>query len=102
MTNLNQLPLNLQLNICSKLMMTLHPSLNDKQEATVFHKLVAKCLFFTKRARPDIATAVAFLNTQVKASDEDDWKKLTCMIRYLHGSIELPLILRADSVPIPK
>ena len=56
----------------------------------------------TKRARPDIATAVEFLTTRVKASDEDDWKKLTCMIRYLHGSIELPLILRADSVPIPK
>jgi hypothetical protein len=40
---------------------------------------------------------------RVKASDEDDWKKLTRMIQYLCGSIELPLILCADSVlPIPK
>jgi hypothetical protein len=45
---------------------------------------------------------VAFLTTRVKSSDEDDWKKLTRMIRYLRGSIELPLILRADSVPAPK
>jgi hypothetical protein len=45
---------------------------------------------------------VAFITTRVKSSDEDDWKKLTRMIRYLRGSIELPLILRADSVPVPK
>jgi hypothetical protein len=73
-----------------------------QRQATVFHNFVAKCLFLTKRARPDIATAVAFLTTRVKASDEDDWKKLTRMIRYLRGSIELSLILRADSVPVPK
>jgi hypothetical protein len=76
-------------------------SLSERQ-ATVFHNFVAKCLFLTKRARPDIATAVAFLTTRVKASDEDDWKKLTRMIRYLRGTIELPLTLRADSVPVPK
>jgi hypothetical protein len=74
----------------------------SERQATVFHNFVAKCLFLTKRARPDIATAVAFLTTRVKASDEDDWKKLTRMIRYLRGSLELPLILRADSVPVPK
>mgnify|MGYP000055058244 CR=1 FL=1 len=74
----------------------------DEDQKTVFHNYVAKCLFLTKRARPDIATAVAFLTTRVKSSDEDDWKKLTRMIRYLRGSLDLPLILRADSVPVPK
>jgi hypothetical protein len=73
-----------------------------QRQATVFQNFVAKFLFLTKRARPDIATAMAFLTTRVKSSDEDDWKKLTRMIRYLRGSIELPLILRADSVPVPK
>jgi hypothetical protein len=48
----------------------------DEREATIFHNFVAKCLFLTKRARPDISTAVAFLTTRVKGSDEDDWKKL--------------------------
>jgi hypothetical protein len=46
---------------------------------------------------------VAFLTTPVKGPDEDDWKKLVRMIRYLlRGTILLPLILRADSVPVPK
>jgi hypothetical protein len=29
-------------------------------------------------------------------------KKLIRMIQYLRGTVELPLILRSDSVPIPK
>jgi hypothetical protein len=73
-----------------------------ERQATVYHNFVTKSFFLTKRARPDITTAVVFLTTRVKSSDEDDWKKLTRMIRYLRGSIELPLILCADSVPIPK
>jgi len=73
-----------------------------QEQATIFHNFVAKCLFLTKRARPDIATAVAFLTTRVKGPDGDDWKKLVRLIRYLRGSIDLPLILCADSVPIPK
>lgn len=31
--------------------------------ATIFHHFVAKCLFATKRARPDIAVAVTFLTS---------------------------------------
>ena len=73
-----------------------------QRQMTIYHNFVAKCLFLTKRARPDIATAVAFLTTRIKSSNEDDWKKLTRMIHYLRGSIELPVILRADSVPVPK
>ena len=69
---------------------------------TVFHHFVAKCLFATKRARPDISTAVAFLSTRVKGPDEDDWKKLTRLIRYLRGTLRLPLTLSADSASMPK
>jgi hypothetical protein len=50
-----------------------------EDQKTVFHNFVAKCLFLTNRARPDITTAVAFLTTRVKSSDEDNWKKLTRM-----------------------
>jgi hypothetical protein len=70
--------------------------------APVFHHFVAKCLFSTKRARPDISTAVAFLTTRVRSPDVDDWKKLVRLIRYLRGSPEMPLILRADSTPVMK
>ena len=70
--------------------------------AQTFHTFVAKSLFATKRARPDIATAVSFLTTRVIEPDEDDWKKLVRMIRYLNGSPDLPLTLKADSTNIVK
>ena len=70
--------------------------------ATVFHHFVAKCLFATKRARPDIATAVAFLTTRVKGPDVDDWKKLIRMNRYLRGTLLLPLTLTGESMSTPK
>jgi hypothetical protein len=63
---------------------------------------VAKCLFATKRSRPDIAVAVAFLTTRVKSPDEDDWKKLTRMIRYLRGTPKLALTLSSTSTATPK
>ena len=37
-------------------------SLTERQ-MTIYHNFVAKCLFLTKHARPDISTAVAFLST---------------------------------------
>lgn len=51
------------------------PKLND-EKGTIFHHIVAQLLFLSKRARPDILTAVAFLTTRVKSPDEDDYKKL--------------------------
>ena len=63
---------------------------------------VAKSLFATKRARPDIATAASFLTTRVTELDKDYWKKLVRMIRYLNGSPDLPLNLKADSTSIIK
>lgn len=77
------------------------PKLTEKQ-ATAFHHFVAKCLFATKRSRPDIAVAVAFLTTRVKSPDQDDWKKLVRMIRYLRGTTKLALTLSAKSAITPK
>ena len=42
----------------------------------IFYRLVAKLLFLSKRARPDIHPTIAFLATRVKNIDEEDWKKL--------------------------
>jgi hypothetical protein len=50
----------------------------------------------TKRARPDISLAVAFLTTRVKGPDIDDWRKLRHVIEYLRVTRDLPLILGAD------
>jgi hypothetical protein len=74
----------------------------SEEKATLFHHFTAKSIFAAKRARPNISTAGAFLTTRVKAPVEDNWKKLVRMIRYLRGTSELVLTLRADSTPILK
>ena len=55
----------------------------DQARAKVFHNLTAKMIYVTKRARPDISLAVAFLTTRVKGPDIDDWRKLRHVIEYL-------------------
>jgi hypothetical protein len=71
-------------------------------QAVVFHNLVAKTLYATKRARPDTCTAIAFLTTCVRNPDKDDWKKLVHLMQYLRGTRTLPLTLRADGSGILK
>lgn len=47
-----------------------------KEQAQAFHQTVAQLLFLTARPRRDIRTAVAFLTTQVKDPDMDNWGNL--------------------------
>lgn len=68
----------------------------------MFHHVVAKAVFLSKRARPDIQLAVGFLSTRVKSPDEHDWKKLRRMVQYLRGTTELALTLEADNSHIVK
>ena len=65
-----------------------------KKDADAFHCNVASLLFLSKRARPDIQTAVAFLCTRVKSTDVDDNIKHGKAMRYLPVTIFLPLIIR--------
>jgi hypothetical protein len=58
----------------SEHLFTMHKDIQvllEKQVA-IFHTFVAKNLFASKHAWPDISVAVAFLCTQVKNPDEDD------------------------------
>jgi Reverse transcriptase (RNA-dependent DNA polymerase)/Zinc knuckle len=64
----------------------------------LFHRLVAKLLYLSKRSRPDIQLAVAFLTTRVSCSTEEDWLKLHRVLLYLKGTLDLHLILGADSL----
>jgi hypothetical protein len=73
-----------------------------EEDATMFHHNVAKLLFVCKRARPDTQTAVAFLSTRVKGPDVDDYKKLTRVMRYIRGTINMPLTLEADNMSVIK
>ena len=51
-----------------------------KERSEMFHKIVAKGLFASKRARPDILQAITYLCTKVKAPNENDWLKLRRMM----------------------
>ena len=74
----------------------------SEKDAIIFHNLTARGLFLSKRARPDIQTAIAFLSTRVINPDEDDWKKLQRLILYLQGTKEMVLTLSADKAWIFK
>lgn len=78
-----------------------HQTALDKSEGEFFHHLTAKLLFLSKRARPDIQTAVAFLCTRVKAPDMDDLKKLRWVIQYLRKTHSLQLRLKSPNLSKP-
>jgi hypothetical protein len=68
----------------------------DNDDSEKYHHLTAKLLYLSKRARPDLQLAVAFLCKRVKQPDVDDWKKLGRCLRYLRGTKELILTLESD------
>ena len=68
----------------------------DELKAEAFHTFVAKALFLTMRARPDIRLAVACLCTRVKEATTCDWVKLTRMMDCLKRTQEECLTLRSD------
>jgi hypothetical protein len=74
----------------------------DEDDSTMFHHNVAKLLFLCKRARPDTQTSVAFLSTRVKGPDVDDYKKLSRVMKYLRGTLQMPLTLEASNMSIIK
>jgi hypothetical protein len=74
----------------------------EEERARAFHHAVAQLLFTSSRAHKDIQLAVSFRTTRVKHPYEDDWNKLKRLLEYIHGTIYMPLILRADSLSIIK
>jgi histone deacetylase 1/2 len=66
-----------------------------------FHSIIARLLYIAKRARPDILLPVQFLTTRVNNPTDDDHKKLTIVLKYLHGTLDLHLTLEArEGLPI--
>jgi hypothetical protein len=64
--------------------------------AADFHTVVAKTLYVTKRARPDVCLSVAFLTTRVRAPNIDHWEKLMHLVEYLRRDNSRPLLLGAN------
>ena len=73
------------------------PRLLDDKKKKIFVHLVMPGLYLSQHGCPDICTAISFLCGRLHNPDEDDYKKLTRMIRYLHGMKDLILTLRANN-----
>ena len=58
----------------------------SKSKAEIFHTMVAKALFLSKRAWPDIQPTVAYLCTRVKEPNQTDWAKLQRLMKCLNGT----------------
>ena len=71
------------------------PPLNERM-AEQFHTVTAQGLFVSKRARPDISPAIAFLTTRVRRPNRDDWAKLCRMMKFLKHTAKDKLTLKAD------
>ena len=71
--------------------------LNDEKRE-IFYSFVTKGMFVSKRARLDIAPTISVLATRVQKSNDDDWKKLISLMRYLDGTQELHLTLSANDL----
>ena len=64
----------------------------DEQNHSLFHSAVASLLYLSKRIRPDILLATAFLTTRVHTSTTQDMSKLSRVLQYLNSTKDLPLI----------
>jgi hypothetical protein len=68
------------------------PKLSEEM-AKIFHNFIARLLFVCKRGRPDIMEPVSFGTKRVRSPDEDDWRKLVRVVRYLRGTLDMVLTL---------
>jgi hypothetical protein len=71
------------------------PLLNEK-DANFYHRTTTRLLFAAKRAHLDLQVAVAYMCTRVKAPTVSDYHKLGRTIKYLQGTIFMPLVLGWD------
>ena len=74
----------------------------DAEKAEKFHSIVAKLLFATKRARPDIVPDISYLTTRVIEPDKDDWSNLAHLMKHIRGTLKLTLTITANVTGVLK
>ena len=74
----------------------------NKMEKEQSHTTVAKGLYISKRARPDIQLAVAVLCTRVQQPNKNDWDKLIRLLKFLNSTRNKRLRIAADNLSVIK
>ena len=75
-----------------------NPKLLCKEKKELFVHLVMQGLYLSQWGRPDIRTAISFLCSRLNCPDEDDFKKLSRLIRYLRHTLYMCLVLGKDEM----
>ena len=75
-----------------------NPKLLCKAKKELFIHLVMQGLYLSQRGQPDIRTAISLLCSRLNCPDEDDFKKLTRLIRYLRHTLYMCLVLGKDDM----
>lgn len=68
----------------------------DEDQHKSFHRCVGKLIYLAHHCRPDILCSVIFLSSRVQEPNEDDWSKLTHLLKYLNNTSDLGLCLQPD------
>ena len=78
------------------------PVFLEKERADIFHRTMTKLLWASLVARLDFLLAISFLTSRVKKPDKDNWDKLTRLVNYIQGSIDLKLRLCLSKIGVYK
>jgi len=72
----------------------------DDVKLEIFHHIVSKLLYVSKRARIDIDLVISFLCARVSRNTEEDWEKLRRLLCYLQNTIDMPRIIGATNLDV--
>ena len=67
-----------------------------------FHRSVAKHLFASKGAQPDMQPPITELCTRIKNLMSGDWEKLKRLMKYLNGMRKKKIVLSARNLQVIK
>ena len=73
-----------------------NPMYLNADKAEMYVRLIMQLLFLSQHAHLDIHTAVSFLNSPLLQPNEDDYKKLIKVMKYVDSSVDMPLMLSVD------
>ncbi len=68
-----------------------------EEQARVYHHTTSQLLFLIVRAQRDIQQVTIFLIMRDKSPNKEDWGKVKWLLGYLKSTINVLLILSADS-----
>ena len=64
----------------------------------MFHHIVSKLLYVSKRARIDIDLTILFLFTRVSKSTQNDWDELRRLLTYLKNTADMSRVIGMNNL----